>query len=149
MINLSQRDPRWAETNLGSSLLKMKDHGCTTTAESMLSDFFKGYMPPNVIAEHKNWYTPNGLRLWANADFPTMKWVWRQKGFDKEKINASLKDPKKAVILQVNNGKHWVVAIRKTIFGNDYVCVDPWDGKKKDVFKTYKNITGSSHYEAK
>ena len=70
----------------------------------------------------------------------------RLRARDDKSIMASIKSPMQAVMLNVNNGNHWVVAIRKAIFTNDYWCVDPWDGQIKLAAKTYRNIVGSAHF---
>ena len=43
MIKLSQRDPQWGDLKLGESNLTINRWGCTTTALSMLSDYFQSY----------------------------------------------------------------------------------------------------------
>ena len=57
-------------------------------------------------------------------------------------IQAALKDPNSFVLLQVDNGQHWVLALSKTWFGNDYNVADPWLGKKVTACSMYHNITG-------
>lgn len=149
MKYFSQRDPRWANVKLGASNIDVYHYGCTTTCISMLSDYFGCLSYPDAIAKVKTNYTADGLILWSNLKFTKMAFVWRQYGRNDSLIRTSLKNPDTAVILQVNDGKHWVVALRPTVFGNDYVCLDPWTGKKCDVIKTYKNITGSAHFTRK
>lgn len=149
MIYLSQRDPKWAKVKLGSSSLEMWRWGCTTTCISMLSDYFKCYRTPDEIAKEKRNYTPDGLILWGKLNFSKMAFEWRQYGCNEARIDASLKDPKKAVILQVDGGRHWVVALRKAFWTNDYVILDPWDGKKTMAKGRYRNITGSAHFVGK
>ncbi len=149
MIKLSQMDVRWASAKLGKSQLTVGRWGCTTTAISMLSDYFKCYASPLEMAGNNKNYTSDGLVNWRALSFKKMKWVWRQYGRDDKKIMESLKDPNKACILQVNNGQHWVVPTGKVPFFNDYWCVDPIDGKSRRVLSRYANITGSSHFERK
>lgn len=151
MIYLSQRDPRWGSIKLGASNIDLYHYGCTTTCISMLSDYFKCRSLPDSIARIKENYTADGLILWRNLRFAGMKFDWRGYGRDDKKIQEYLKDPNKAVILQVNDGKHWVVAIRRTFLGlgSGYICVDPWTGKQCDVLKVYKNITGAAYFSKK
>lgn len=115
----------------------------------MLSDYFKSFSPPNEIASKKDWYTNDGLIIWSKLDFATFKFDGRFYKRDDQTIRACLKDPNRAVILQVDNGAHWVVAISKTFFGNDYNVVDPWFGSKKTACGTYKNITGFATFKRK
>ena len=115
---LSQRDPAWAADKLGASTLTIGRFGCTTTCISMLSDYFGCYKSPLEIAHNASNYTPDGLVVWSRLMFARMQFVRRDRTFDAAAIADSIKDPNKAVMLEVNNGQHWVVAIRKTLFGN-------------------------------
>lgn len=145
MIRLSQRDPKWANKKLGLSLLTIGRFGCTTTSISMLSDYFGQYLSPDKIANHGEFYTKEGLILWGKLSFGNFKFLKRGYGQNDSDIQTYLKDPKKAVILEVNNEQHWVVAIKKQILFNitkSYIVADPWLGKDVDCKKTYHNITG-------
>lgn len=148
MKYLSQRDPQWANVKLGASKLDMWRWGCTTTCISMLSDYFACYKSPSEIAHNAANYTKDGLVLWGNVSkfFKGMNFEWRQTGFLGARVDESLRHKDKAVILQVDNGKHWVVAVRKSILNGDYLIVDPWDGKKVWLRSRYPNITGSAHF---
>lgn len=151
MIYLRQNDPAWAKARLGMSNCTMEDFGCTTACVSMVSDYFGNFKSPADLASRLKLYTNQGLLNWdkLNDIFLKFDWVWRQHGLNRVRIDESLKDPDKAVIFQVNNGKHWVVALRKSLlgFGKDYVCLDPLTGKKINVLAKYGNITGSSHFQ--
>ena len=149
MIILSQRNPNWAANKLGSSLLTIGRYGCTSTCISMLSDYFNCFKTPAEIAINKDWYTQDGLIIWNKLNFTKMAFVERIYRRDDRTIQAALKDPNRAVILQVNNGQHWVVALRKTLFGNSYIVADPWDGTKCDVLKKYHDITGMAFFSRK
>lgn len=146
---LSQRDPAWAAQRLGISNLTLGRYGCTSVCLSMLSDYFDNYMSPPEIASHKNWYTKGGLIVWDKLDFPKMKFVERVRIRADNKIKESLLKINTAVMLEVNNGQHWVVALRKAMFGNDYLVLDPWSGQKCWAIKKYHNITGSAHFQVR
>ena len=146
MIILSQRDPRWATLKLGISPLTVGRYGCTTTCVSMLTDYFWCYTNPAQLAGQKDLYTKDGLILWNNLEFRKMRFVNRFYMRDDEKIADALKDPDKAVILEVANRSHWVVGLRPTYIGDSYVVADPWSGDKCDVIKRYKNITGGAYF---
>ena len=123
--------------------------GCCLTSISMLTSYFGTLVLPNEIAMHKDWFTPEGLIIWEKLNFKDMKFEKRlRKCYDGD-ICASLKDPNRAVLLQVSNGRHWVVATKASWLSNDYTCVDPWDGKTKSVLKSYHNISGSAHFMRK
>lgn len=114
----------------------------------MLSDYFGGYVAPDTIASNVHNYISD-LINWKTLDFKNFKFVWRAYQRDDVRIKDALKDPNKAVILNVNNGAHWVVALRPTLLGNSYIVADPLGGKKVDVIKAYKNITGAAYFARK
>ena len=143
---LSQRDPKWSADKLGSSSLTLGRFGCTTTSVSMLTDYFGEWMTPKQMAHDVNWYTKDGLILWKNLHFKNMKFDRREYGRNDYDIQAALKDPDRAVILEGNNHSQWVTALRKTLIGKSYVVADPWLGTKVDVLKVYKNITGAAYF---
>ena len=143
---LCQRNPKWSTIKMGSSKLTLGKFGCTTTCISMLSDYFGCYRSPEELAHNANNYTKSGLVIWQNIIFNKMSVGWREYKRDDKKIQEYLKDPNKAVILQVDNGSHWIVALRPTILGKDYVCADPWTGKKCLAIKDYHNITGATYF---
>ena len=76
-----------------------------------------------------------------------MEFVWRGYSENDPDMDSAIKDPNLAVILNVNRGQHWVVALHKTLFGKDYVCLDPWTGKKCDAKATYHDITGYAKFK--
>lgn len=149
MIYLSQRDPQWANVNLGASTLKMWRWGCTTNCIAMLSDYFKCYKSPLELAKNANNYTKDGLIIWGNLKFDKMAFDRRVYKEDKADIKAALAHKDRAVILQVDNGNHWVVALRPTLWGDDYVILDPWDGTKQYAKGKYKNVTGYASFKRK
>ena len=60
-------------------------------------------------------------------------------------IQNALKDPSRGVILNVNGGAHWVVAVRKAVFGDSFWALDPWDGKMRIA----KNVVGYASFKLK
>ena len=149
MSYFSQRDPRWAKEKLGESQLTVGRFGCTTTALSMLSSYFGCLRLPSELAHDVHNYTKGGLVIWQNLTFDKMKFAGREYQRNDEKIREYLKDSDKAVIFEVNDHSHWVVGVKPTLVGNDYVIVDPWDGLKKTLKKSYRNITGVAYFERK
>lgn len=145
---LSQRDLRWASVKLGNSSLTMGRFGCTTTCLSMLTSYFGGFVFPDAIAKNGGNYTKDGLVVWQSLSFKDMQFVKRLQMFSSLDVDASIKGPDTAVILNVNDGTHWVVAIRKMPWG-DYLCADPWTGGYCLVKQRYHNIVGSSHFKRK
>lgn len=151
MFHLSQRDSRWSSFKLGASTLTVGRYGCTTTCISMLTSYFGVWHEPATLASNKSNYTRDGLVLWEamSKNLKSMKFVERVYGRNDKKIQDSLKNPKTGVILQVDNGAHWILPIYKLPFVNDYICIDPWDGKYCRAISKYRNITGSAHFKAK
>src|SRR3990167_584496 len=146
MIKLSQRDPQWGDLKLGESNLTINRWGCTTTALSMLSDYFQSYFNPGELATKILKYTKDGLIIWQSVNnIRHMAFEKRLYGRNDSEILKSLKDPTKAVILEVD-GKHWVTAVRKSLVGKSYKVADPWFGDICTVPGRYKKITGSSHF---
>lgn len=148
---LSQRDPAWAALKLGASQLTIGRYGCTTTAMSMLTDYFGNYGSPAEIAAHKGWYTKPGekpgpgLVKWTSLNFKAMKFARRLYGHNAGAIKASLQDPDGAVILEVANGSHWVVALGYDMLGRMKIA-DPWTGKRTNMSDYGNDITGSAHF---
>lgn len=143
---LSQRDPAWAADKLGASTLTIGRFGCTTTCVSMLSDYFGCFKSPPEIAHNVSNYTPDGLIVWSRLTFARMQFVRRDYAEDKLAILDAIKDQNKAVMLQVNNGAHWVVALKRSLFGNDWIVADPWTGKKCGAKAAYHNVTGAAYF---
>ena len=112
----------------------------------MLSDYFGCVQSPIEITHNVNNYTKDGLIIWGNLHFKKMIFVKRAHLFNAAECELYMKEPNKAVLLEVNNGQHWVVGIRKTLFGNDYIVADPWTGRKVAAKKVYHNITGASFF---
>ncbi len=140
---LSQRDPSWSAVKIGASNLTIGRYGCTVTCMSMLTDFFGNWGTPKQIAEHKEWFTKDGLVKWTALKLKAMDFEKRLYGRNDAEIDISLKDPNKACILEVEH-HHWVVCLGKDLFGR-YRIADPWFGDKASITR-YKSITGSSHF---
>lgn len=115
----------------------------------MLSDYFGGYVSPPEIAHNVHNYTPDGLVVWQALSFPTMRFVSRERGENKAGILNALRDPNKAVMLEVNHGAHWVVAVRKALLGDDWVIADPWTGKLCKAKETYHDVSGAAYFARK
>ncbi len=145
MIFLSQRDARWANKTMVPTLLTLGRYGCTTTCLAMLTDYFGSFQRPDSIASFGLKYNLQAQIIWGTISLASMAFQERVFGFNQLKVDISLRDPNKAVILQVANGSHWVVALRKVPFSNQYFIADPWDGKLK-MSGVYGNITGSAHF---
>ena len=145
MNHLSQRNPNWANLHLLPSKLTVGRYGCTTTCISMLSDYFKCYGSPAHVIDKNIKYTVDGLVIWASINFPNFKFESRTFSFNAPMIDRAINDPNRAVILNVGNKSHWVVALRKVPFTKLYWILDPWDGKVK-LSSAYSTIDGAAHF---
>jgi hypothetical protein len=149
MKYLSQRSLPWSPYLLGKSKLTVYHYGCTTTCVAMLSDYFGCYKDPGMIAKNTSNYTKEGLIIWGNLQFDHMRFVEREYRENAGKIAFYARDKDKAVILQVDFGKHWVVVLRKALIGNDYLVLDPWTGTKVWAKAKYHNVTGAAYFSRK
>jgi len=139
---VGQRDPRWAGKTIGQSKSLIKDYGCTISCVSMLSDWCGCFRSPGWLA--KNLRFLNDKILWQSVNEKLcFVWLWRQYGYNEQKITESLNGKKSSVILEVYK-KHWVVGIRKV--GNYYYVADPWYPKRRLIHKSA--VSGSSHFTA-
>jgi len=143
---LCQRDIKWTNVKMTPSNLTLGRFGCLITSLCMVSEYFKCFtLPPQAIDTNIK-LTKDGLVIWEKINFPTFKFEKRVRLFDPVAIADSLTDPRKAVVLNIWHGSHWVIALRGSIFGG-FVIIDPWDGKKKTIKAS--EITGSAHFIAK
>lgn len=148
MKQFCQRDARWATIKLGNSPLTVGRFGCTTTCLCDISSYFSPAQPvtPDALAQQAECFTADGLINWQALKIPGMKFVSRVQGRNDYAIRQAIRDPNAAVMLQVNDGAHWVVALRPTFFGSSYIVADPWTGKPCDVIRQYRNITGAAFF---
>lgn len=144
---ITQRDPLWSTIKLGRSSLTIGRYGCTTCCISMVSDHFGKYVSPDKIARNEGNYTSGGLIIWGNLNLQGMKFVKRLRLYSFDEVMKSLNDPNQAVLLEVNHGQHWIVAMRKMWLKKDFICADPWTGKTCAALGDYYNITGSAHFQ--
>jgi hypothetical protein len=109
----------------------------------MLSDYFGGYLDPKELATMVLSYTPEGKLLWNSAKTAKFKFIERFRGRNEDLILSAIEDPKRAVVLELDGGAHWVVVLRK--IGPLFWIADPWDGRKKFNFRT---ITGGAIFQS-
>lgn len=144
MIYLSQRNPKWAAVKMGDTPFTVGRYGCTLTALSMATDYFKKFKgewkSPNYLATNLK-FTKGGLVIWGSLPLLlNCRLLQRVYSYSKDLLNAALKSPYRAALLQVE-GFHWVIATGRNWFGN-IIAVDPWTGEKITVLKQYHSITG-------
>lgn len=138
---LSQKDPRWASVKLGQSTETIYKSGCTTTGISMLSDWYGCYKDPGYLAQHLS-YTKSGLILWQSLEkvLGCCKFKWRFYTFDKKLIDTAIRSKNDTVLLNVDGGHHWVVALYPIPLTNKYWVANPWTSKKE----MYSGVVGGA-----
>ncbi len=123
---IKQSDPKWANYRLGNSAVTMASDGCYVSSLCMALHSLRGYFCDPRDAVRYWLFTLRGY-LMQSTKFKGMKIVRRFIGLDKAVLTEYLKAPDKAVVLQLNNGAHFVFADRVSEDG--VVYVDPLDGE--------------------
>lgn len=144
MISFSQRDPKWSNEKLGQSTLTVGRFGCTLTSICDLSTYFGDNFNP-LEGVKKIQFTKDGLILWNSCKFGHFAFERREYGRNDANIDKALKDPNGAVILNVANGSHWVVATGHS--GTLYKIFDPWLGDASTMKRYNNNITGAAYFK--
>lgn len=137
----SQRDPLWSEQPIGKTPYKIGAFGCTLTSIAMLASYFGDKLTPLDIARRCQ-FTPDAKIIWASVKFEHFEFDYRYYLESTEIINKCIKDADRAVILQVKNKSHWVVATGKTFFGDKYKIADPFYGDRSTLIRYGGKIDG-------
>lgn len=148
MESYSQRDQRWANEKIGSSDLTVGRFGCTLTCIADLTTYFKPDLTPRQILE-KCKFTPQGLIIWASCNFDNFVFERREYNRNDTQIYQAIADPNRAVILQVANKSHWVVATGWNYWQHLFKIADPWLGDRATMKRYADNITGAAHFRRK
>lgn len=141
---LSQTDSKWANKKIGQTALTLGRYGCTITCMAMLMD-----TTPDQLAKTLK-FTADAKIIWSN-NFGKFKFSFREYKRNDPAIIDHIKDPKKAVILEVNNKSHWVIPVAyfpPSGKNPTYLIADPQDGVYKNL-DVYKNITGAAYFTIK
>lgn len=134
---LSQRDPRWASTPLGTSkTTTLGSHGCTVTGLAILA----GLDPLEVNARliSVGGYAKTNLVIWAKIKeaIPHLEFVERGYTYNNDKVKKAIEDYGGCLVevdgKKIGGDRHWVVYI-----GNKQM-IDPW----------YGDIRSTSEYPA-
>lgn len=146
MLLVGQRDARWSFKPIGKSKTTIGQAGCVISSLSMLSDWYGCYHDPAWMSKYLSF--KEDMILWPSiTDKLCFKFIWRQYGYNENKILNSLDGKGSSVLLRLHEGAqtHWVVAIKKVL--NQYWVADPWTKTRHFVPKSW--ITGSAHFDAK
>ena len=147
MAYYSQLDLRWSHVKIGASKSTLGRFGCTTTAICELGKRFGSTITPEQYAHNAANYTKDLIR-WERVQsmIPELHFDWRERPADEAHIREVLKYKNRGVLLEVNNGAHWVLATKPTLLGGDFVAIDPLGGVEIQVKKKYKNITKAVYF---
>lgn len=126
MIKLSQLDKRWCWKPIGNSKSTIGRYGCTITAISMASDYYKCFKDPAWMAKNLKFLVDKVI--WSSiGNVCCFKFKWRYYKHEQKIFTDAIKDPATVLLLNVNGGAHWVIATKKVPFG--YWVTDPLGGK--------------------
>lgn len=148
MTHFKQNDPRWKLKKIRGTNLLVNDYGCLICCVAMLSTYFGDNFGP-VGAIDLTGFTPEGKMIWRSGNYKTFEFDKIVKGRDDDLIKKALKDPDRAVILGLNNAKHWVVA---TLFFDDlgtYEIMDPLDNTPSTSLRENDEISYMAFYKRK
>jgi len=87
------------------------------------------------------------LVLWATCKFPRFHFERREYIRNDINIKAALADPNGAVMLQVANRSHWVVATGWDDINKVFKIADPWLGDRSDMRRYKNSITGAAYFK--
>lgn len=130
----SQKDPRWADQNIGNSNSDMKNWGCAVTSVAMVAKFHGDDTTPGALARKPifssdliNWQM-NG---WSGAKIELASTGSGHGNINWSTIDLQLKS-KHPVIIYIGKtggkGGHYVVIHTKDTKKNKYVVHDPYFG---------------------
>lgn len=148
IVSFPQRDPEWAALKISPSNLSIGRFGCVVTAiASMSAGFGDNLTPPEVLNHFE--FTDEGLLIWRTGTLPSIKWEHREYFRNDPEIGAALADANRAVMLQVNEGAHWVLGLGFDTMRERLIIADPWFGDMTDMSRYKNSITGASYFQRK
>jgi hypothetical protein len=133
--------------NLGSSPYTIARYGCLTTCLGEIAEFvYPGTVSNPSQTAKKLQYTQEGYVIWSslsNIGLKLVSTITRSLGSPAlaDTIRAGLKDPSTYVVLEINNGSHFVFALGVSLLGG-YTIADPWNGKRTTTRDYRNNVTG-------
>lgn len=130
----SQKDPRWADQNIGNSNSDMKNWGCAVTSVAMVAKFYGDSTTPGTLARKPifssdliNWQ----MSGWSGAKISLASYGSSHSNIKWSVIDSEL-SKKHPVIIYIGKtggkGGHYVVIHTKDTKKNKYVVHDPYFG---------------------
>ena len=148
IVSFPQRDPQWAALKISPSNLTIGRFGCVVTAIASMSAGFGDNLTPPEVSD-KCEFTDGGLIIWAFCKFASFEWVHREYFRNDPEIGSALADANRAVLLQVNEGAHWVLGLGFDKMRERLIIADPWFGDMSDMSRYKNSITGAAYFRRK
>ena len=148
MKSYSQRDPRWATIQIKGSNTTIGQSGCTITCIADLSTVFGDDLTPAQVNEQCI-FTKEGRIFWATVNFKHFMFERRTHNNTPTEFAKAIADPNRAVILEVANKSHWVVATKYDYKRQIFYIADPWLGDRATMERYKNNITGAAFFRRK
>ena len=157
---LAQRDPKWADIQLGTSSVTIGGYGCLITCASMMLKYFgfdtdplrlNAWLKANGGYHNSNWFVWDSLKSYDNR----ISFAYRYEYAALDKIDAQLAAGR-PVIVNVDMipgtpvmDEHWILVVGKV--DGSYIVNDPWYGTQFKFEEKYgspsKGIYVVSTYE--
>lgn len=153
MFKFSQLDPTYSRNLIGDTKYTIKQFGCTICSLcTMFSDMFKGEIEITPTGGAKLWSFTKDAKVYWNSI--AKKWVVFIGRYyhspDHKTATEYINDKNKGIVLEINDGTHWVYPIKWGYKWFPYFfCADPytynWQTKQARVIVMRKSrITGYS-----
>lgn len=139
ITKIKQSDERWKYCRIGNSSATMKRYGCYVSSLCMALEKLRGwYCNPRDACAYWN-FNLKGEFL-SSTKFKGMKLVKKANYYDRRKVEEYANAKDKAVVLQLNNGKHFIYVDK--VEGTKMTYIDPIDGLSHDDMSLHYKITG-------
>lgn len=142
---LRQGDPKWSNIRIGHSATTLAESGCTITSLCMALEKLRGFIASPADAARYWTFNNRGEILWPLCNFRGANFVWRGHSFNLETITKFANEPNKAVIIEVNNRRHWLYC--ESVRGKTLVVCDPIDGQHYLGLPAKYTVTGYALFE--
>jgi len=134
MRNYKQNNPRWNRTKIRGTDLRIGQYGCLICCIASLSTYFGQDIGVQGVIDLTG-FMPNGHLIWRSGIYPDFEFEKIIKGCDQNLIIDALNDPDRAVILGLNNAKHWVTATGINAETGDLFIADPLGPNERDYLR--------------
>lgn len=148
MKNYKQNNPRWNRTKIRGTELRVGLYGCLICSIASLATYFGRDIGVQGVIDLTG-FTPDGKLIWRSGLYPDFEFDRIVKGHDHEMIMEALADPDRAVILGINEAKHWVVATNYNEQNARYVVADPLGKNERDFLNQYDTVAYMAFFKRK